>query len=579
MNKIALYRKHRPTNFNNIVGQQFIVKTLTLSIEKDKTNHAYIFSGPRGTGKTSIAKIFAKTINCLNTKKGNSCEECNNCLLINKEEAIDIIELDAASNNGVSEVRTIIENIPFLPNALNKKVYIIDEAHMLTNSAWNALLKTIEEPPKHVMFIFATTEVNKIPLTILSRCQRYDFKKISFEDLNSLIVKVTKEEKIKITEEAIKKLIQLSDGGARDCLSLLDQSSSFSSGNITIESLSSLFGLIDQKKKLDFLTFLLDSNFESAFKLFEEFNSNGVDFEQLTEELIKILLDLLMYSKTNNEQLLKEVSVKDISNINASENKLNFFIDEFVKTNSEIKNFKNENLYYKILIQKLTRDNNKEKTPESNTTIQRNVLIEDLPPKKKRPTISSMFKTNTRKEVEEKPSKRPLNPYSKNFLSDIKEEEPNPLRDDFIKIFSNKNKDDSSSNNEILKTYLENNKIDKSLEILKDIIKISACSNNGMIIVFEYELLSKKFNELIKKNKELQDALNNIFNKAYVTIAITKEIGTEFLDYAKRNIIKSNIKDIENNLTYISSTIESTKPVEKKSLKEDLESIFKDDTN
>ena len=219
----ALYRKYRPKTFDDVVGQDVIVKTLKNSIKNDMVSHAYLFCGPRGTGKTSIAKIFAKILNCTNLKDLEPCNECVSCIQVNTNQNIDIIEIDAASNNGVDEIREIRNKITLVPANSKYKIYIIDEVHMLSGAAFNALLKTLEEPPSHVIFIFATTEPQKIPTTILSRCQRFDYKKISDSKIVERLKFIAKSEKINISDEALFEIARLSDGGMRDSISLLDQ--------------------------------------------------------------------------------------------------------------------------------------------------------------------------------------------------------------------------------------------------------------------------------------------------------------------------------------------------------------------
>ena len=217
----ALYRKYRPKNFDEVVGQEHIIQTLNNAIYQNKIAHAYLFCGPRGTGKTTTAKIFAKMLNCENENK--PCEECENCKMASQSSHPDIIEIDAASNNGVEEVRNLIDKVKYAPLSGKYKIYIIDEVHMMSTSAFNALLKTIEEPPAHVIFIFATTEPNKVLSTIISRCQRFDFSKVSQKDIEKRLKIVCKKENIEIEEEAISLIAQLSDGGMRDSLSILDQ--------------------------------------------------------------------------------------------------------------------------------------------------------------------------------------------------------------------------------------------------------------------------------------------------------------------------------------------------------------------
>ena len=237
----VFYRKYRPQNFDELVGQDHIKDLLLKSIVNNKLSHAYLFTGPRGTGKTSTAKLFAKTINCENCLNGIPCNKCPACVSYN--ETVDILEIDAASNNGVDEIRELRENVKILPTFSKYKVYIIDEVHMLSSSAWNAFLKTLEEPPHHVIFILATTEIQKVPITVLSRCQRFDFQKLSAEVIASHIDKIAKNEKIKITSEAINEIATLADGSLRDGLSILDQLSKLDL-KIDVDTITSAYGIL-----------------------------------------------------------------------------------------------------------------------------------------------------------------------------------------------------------------------------------------------------------------------------------------------------------------------------------------------
>ena len=239
----ALYRKYRPSNFDEVVGQQPIIQTLKNAIVQNRIAHAYLFCGPRGTGKTSIAKIFAKMLNC-EDESNKPCGKCTNCKMVQNGSHPDIIEIDAASNNGVDEVRNLIDKVKYAPMQGKYKVYIIDEVHMMTTGAFNALLKTIEEPPAHVVFILATTEPNKVIPTIISRCQRFDFNKVSQKDIEKRLSIVCKEEKIEIDSEAISLIAQLADGGMRDSLSILDQCIAYCSSNITVDNVREIYGVL-----------------------------------------------------------------------------------------------------------------------------------------------------------------------------------------------------------------------------------------------------------------------------------------------------------------------------------------------
>ena len=291
----ALYRKYRPTTFDDVVGQDVVVKTLINAIKNNKLSHAYIFSGPRGTGKTSIAKILAKAINC-EDENSIICDKCVSCTQINNKQSTDIIEIDAASNNGIDEIREIRNKVGLVPTTGKYKVYIIDEVHMLTTGAFNALLKTLEEPPSHAIFILATTEFHKIPATIVSRCQKFEFKKIENKKMFDRVKKITIEEGIKIDDNCIKEIVRLSDGGLRDCISLLDQVNAYTNGNIDYNSICDVNGIIGYQTLINFLIAVFNKDLKYILHNINLFDDNGKNFVKITEELLSHLRNILLIS-------------------------------------------------------------------------------------------------------------------------------------------------------------------------------------------------------------------------------------------------------------------------------------------
>jgi len=329
MSQLALYRSYRPKDFKEIFGQDHITDVLSNAVRDGSFSHAYLFCGPRGTGKTSAARILAKAINCQKPHDGNPDNACQNCLFINENKSLDIIEIDAASHTQVDNIReVIIERAHFAPTNLTYKVYIIDEAHMLSKSSFNALLKTLEEPPEHAVFILATTEINKIPATIVSRCQRFDFKRIKNAEIEKRLKFIAKEEKIKIEDKAIALIARASEGGFRDAISYLDQISSVKKDTITEEDAGTLIGISDNLAAEDYILAVADNETDKALEIIRVVVEDGYDpnlFQKnITAYLRKLLLasisgiqevDLTSEAQKNAEKLLKKVDTDKIINI------------------------------------------------------------------------------------------------------------------------------------------------------------------------------------------------------------------------------------------------------------------------
>ena len=290
----ALYRKYRPQTFDDVIGQMAITQTLKTQITSGKTSHAYLFTGTRGTGKTTCSKILAKAVNCLNPENGNPCNRCAACRSIDDGSCMDVLEIDAASNNGVDNVRDLRDDAVYTPSQVRKRVYIIDEVHMLSLSAFNALLKIIEEPPEHLLFILATTELHKVPATILSRCQRFSFRRITQEDIAARLQYVAYQENIDLDDSAARVLARLADGGMRDGLSLLDQVASATTGELNAESVYACLGIAGEQKCGELMGYIADHNTRSALELFNRLYSDGKDLGALLDEMACLTRDLLV---------------------------------------------------------------------------------------------------------------------------------------------------------------------------------------------------------------------------------------------------------------------------------------------
>lgn len=317
MSYMALYRKWRPEEFEDVKGQEHIVTTLKNQIKADRVGHAYLFCGTRGTGKTTIAKLFAKAVNCSNPKEDNSpCGECESCMAIKKGNSLNVIEIDAASNNGVDNIREIREEVAYRPTQGKYKVYIIDEVHMLSTGAFNALLKTLEEPPSYVIFILATTEVNKIPITILSRCQRYDFKRITVDTIASRLTDLMQQENIDVEEKALMYIAKVADGSMRDALSLLEQCISFNYGKkLRYEDALDILGAVDASVFENMLNYILEQNTAGAIKLLEDVIMQGREITQFVNDFTWYLRNILLVKNAGENTDIVDMSRENMQGL------------------------------------------------------------------------------------------------------------------------------------------------------------------------------------------------------------------------------------------------------------------------
>ena len=384
---VALYRAYRPQTFKEVAGQKPIIQTLKNAIKLNKVAHAYLFAGPRGTGKTTMAKIMAKALNCQHGPTDDPCNECEICQGITKGTISDVIEIDAASNNGVDEIRELRDNVKYLPSQCRYKVYIIDEVHMLSQGAFNALLKTLEEPPAHVVFILATTEPNKIPLTILSRCQRFDFQAISESDMVERLKKVCLDEKLNVSDEALHLVASLSEGGMRDALSLLDQSISFSSDDlISTDDILAVSGNVSDKLILDLLRKIKDGEASNALDVLNKVLDSGKEISKVISDITFFLRNVLLF-KINKIESTKEI-YKDsdyITFANSIDNSLIYkYLDILNDTLNNIKYTNQKRAFLEISIIKMS---DRDKISDISSLIRR---IEQLERKVER---LSMFKS------------------------------------------------------------------------------------------------------------------------------------------------------------------------------------------
>jgi DNA polymerase-3 subunit gamma/tau len=355
----ALYRKYRPDTFDGVIGQDHIIKTLKNEILSDMVSHAYLFCGTRGTGKTSTAKIFAKAINCMSPENGEPCGKCEMCKAMQEGRSVNVIEIDAASNNGVENIRDIRDEVKYPPAEGKYKVYIIDEVHMLSAGAFNALLKTLEEPPAHVVFILATTDPQKVPVTILSRCQRFDFKRISSGQIASALRKYMKLEGAKADDEALMTVARLADGSMRDSLSILDQCLAFYNGeNITSEKVLKISGTVDSTVLFELADGIISKNAAKCMDVIENITSDGRDIKQFTSDFMEHLRNLLVALSVDEPETLIDMSDENIAKLKEQAKKLSsdeliYLIKIFSQLSNDMRYASNQRILLEVEIIKL----------------------------------------------------------------------------------------------------------------------------------------------------------------------------------------------------------------------------------
>ena len=531
----ALYRTYRPSTFDEVVGQDHIVKTIKNAISSGKIAHAYLFAGPRGTGKTTMAKLFAKALNC-DEGIGHQCEVCKNCTSIKEGSHPDVIEIDAASNNGVEEVRELIDKVRYSTILGRYKVYIIDEVHMMTPGAFNALLKTLEEPPAHVIFILATTEPHKILPTILSRCQRYDFSKISDTAIKERLRFVLEEEGIEYDEEAVNLIISLSDGGMRDALSILDQVLAYTSNTLNSSDILDIFQLESKEEKLALLTDLVNGDTASVLNRINQYITKGSDIKRLTSDLLDIYKDILIYQRTNSLKYVSSLKSEQIQLLAEShtEKMLLENIDVLLNTIKDFKNVSSIIPLFEIALLKLCKkvdDNlivlNKKEEP---VEIENKTILSEI--KKEEIIKPTPVQKKEEKKEELQPSLFDVEmltniPLDKNLLYplDSKINEDGYILDDdlIIKIFTIAKKDIKNTllkEWELLKGLSSHPEYGAKASLLYDSHLLVATNN---IIIVTHDLTNKvnKINNL-NSQSELQKITQIIFKKKMFVYSLSR---------------------------------------------------------
>ena len=392
----ALYRQYRPKTFSEILGQEHITKTLVNQVVANKTGHAYLFTGGRGTGKTSAAKILARAVNCLNPKDGEPCNECENCIGALNGSLTDIVEMDAASNNGVDDIRAIRDEVNFLPTSAKYRIYIIDEVHMLSTGAFNALLKTLEEPPEHVKFILATTEPQKLPATIISRCQRFDFKKISSDDIGKQIKIICDDLNIKIDSDAINTISIVSEGAMRDALSVLERCLQEGVSDISDDFVKEILGIPKIQAINSIVVSVINNDYESALNVTSELINSGKDISNINFEIIKYVKDVLLYKAADIKGIYSENDLKSIKEIsdNTSKQRLYDIIFSLSNLDNRMRLSSQKQLLFQVEIIKLCENYSLEEVTVSKK------VVKDIKIENSKDTVKEEKKEE--KKVEEK---------------------------------------------------------------------------------------------------------------------------------------------------------------------------------
>ena len=547
----ALYRKYRPVDFNSVVGQDSIIKTLKNSIKNHNFSHAYMFFGPRGTGKTTVSKIFARNINCLNSNDGIACEECSACKVSFSKDCVDIIEIDAASNNGVDEIRDLKNKISLVPSELKYKVYIIDEVHMLSIGAFNALLKTLEEPPEHAIFILATTDPQKVPETIISRCQCFSFKRISDKAIVDRLKYVCSSEDIDVEEDVLENIALLSDGGLRDALGSLDKLVSYTENKITIDDFNEVNGVISSNDMDVFLSDILSGNIPNVLTSIAKFNDSGKNLIQIMSQLINFSRDIVVNYYISNKEY--NFSIDVVQNV------VNILNEKMF----DIKKSGNTKIYIEMLLLKFINDyvnlktkivekNNYVKEINNNVSVTNNNEVTVNEEKINNDNVVENNKDGNNDAVEEKNSMKDSNieiSYNKEEITEENFDNKNPKIiniDAIMKIrvnntlaLANKNLLRLEMNNfEVLRDYSFDQEIGYIICGILD-GKLRAVSSDAIIISYEYD-------SNVKQNLYIIDKIEDVYNK--ITNS-NKKIAIISDDYWEK-VKQEYINDLRNGIKY-----------------------------
>ena len=548
----ALYRKYRPGTLEEITGQEYIVKIIKNSLINDKINHAYMFSGPRGTGKTSIAKILAKSINCSDVKSGEACSKCKSCLAIDDGSCVDIIEIDAASNNGVDEIREIRNKVNLVPTELTYKVYIIDEVHMLTIGAFNALLKTLEEPPKHVVFVLATTDLHKVPLTIISRCQCFEFKRFNETELVSRLKYIVDREKIKISDAILEQIALLAEGGMRDAIGMLEKAVSYSGSEVNESDFESLNGIVSKKDKEEFLAHILKRDAGKVIAFIDKIYASGKDITIFVQDLLILCRDIIIDGYKNRE------SKHDIDSL--------LELADYLNTISvSIKNYNSPRILFEL---KMLSFINKEGTSQIVVSEEEKIVNEEI-----KETVEKTIEKEEEKIIEESTTEE------KKITEEVKESKEKVKEDNEINPIIVNNCISKASKKELtaakekwktLKEYSLDSKYGASACYLTD-GTVRAASESELIVTFEYNsMVDRGFKMII----QIEELISKIFDRNYKVALLTADEWEQERSNYINNKDKGLVYEYKDLTDYKRKVDEVKKEVKKDSIVEEAVNLF-----
>ena len=541
----SLYRAYRPQTFADVSGQQAIIKTLQNAVDENKIAHAYLFCGPRGTGKTTVAKLLAKAINCENTPK--PCGYCDNCKEIEYGTHPDVIEIDAASNNGVGEVRDLIEKVKFAPSKGRYKVYIIDEVHMMSDGAFNALLKTLEEPPAHVIFILATTEPHKILPTIISRCQRFDFSRLTEQEMVDRMKVVIKEENCVCDEAALMMIAKLANGGMRDALSILEQCLAYNDDHLTEQEVNSIYGIVSMDDKINFIKTLLSSDMNKALQIVEKMLKSGTDIKRLTYDLVDILKDVVIYRNTSNVNILSVLTLGYIESIvpYLTSDEALHFIDLLMAASEKYAYAAKPDVYFELAVLKMCNEDHNQQV------VVKEVVKNDInEEEKEEPVIEQeIIKDIIEPETVEQTTQQEIKEEPPHFEFEEKEEPAGPVeesvtidQDDIMNILVQANRgilNDIQEKWSIISRYRANMNTARAATMLSAGKPVAACAD-AIVLSYEHMPDVNAVNHY-SNYPQLSSLIKDVFSHEYQYIAMQEDewlsLRTYYIKQMRQNAL------------------------------------------